>query len=86
MVHEYSKKDEECEDLKKKLTYREEEVNYYQNRACDLALEYNSLLDSYQRVGAKTTYTALIKTVSWSFCIKMFLFIMCSWVTLEISE
>ena len=60
MVHEYSKKDEECEDLKKKLTYREEEANYYQNRACDLALEYNGLLDTYQRVRVQTTRTALI--------------------------
>ncbi|KAK2179450.1 hypothetical protein NP493_489g03076 [Ridgeia piscesae] len=64
MVHEYSKKDEECEDLKKKLTYREEEANYYQNRACDLALEYNGLLDTYQRVRVQTTRTALITRVS----------------------
>ena len=50
LVLEYAKVEQECGELRNKMESCEEEASYYQNKSCDLASEFNALLDAFQRV------------------------------------
>ncbi|KAI0242685.1 hypothetical protein LSAT2_011759 [Lamellibrachia satsuma] len=50
LVVEYSKKEQECETLRKKVDSCREESNYYTNKSSDLAHEFNALLGAFQQV------------------------------------
>ena len=56
LVLEYSKKEQECETLRKKVDSCKEESNYYTNKSSDLAHEFNALLDAFQQVCTKQLY------------------------------